>query len=105
MSPVSVVTRTTVASKCTRGFVSQLALKGGASGRRWWLIATAAILCPTAADRGLKGRALIGEWSLPQLARHSKPRNSLAASKKGIGARHPGLGAGGGSGRVWRSVF
>src|SRR5262249_51244034 len=58
MSPVSVVTRTRVASKCTRGLVSQLALKAGASGRRWGLMTTAAVLCP-GADGGLGGGALM----------------------------------------------
>src|SRR5258707_2507727 len=58
-SPVSVLTRTIVASKCRRGLVSQLALNAGASGRRWWLIETAAILCPERAGRDLRGRALM----------------------------------------------
>jgi hypothetical protein len=46
-----------VASKWLRGLVSQLALKAGASGRRWWLIAMAAILCPEGAGSGLEGCA------------------------------------------------
>src|SRR5215472_4633572 len=71
-SPVSVVTRTMVASKWVRGFVSQLALNGGSSGRRWWLIAMPAILCPEGAGRGLEGWAFMVRVDSLGAAFHSR---------------------------------
>ena len=83
--PVSVLTRTMVASKCTRGLLSQLALNGGCSGSRWCVMRIDAILWldggESAYAHGRVRRSMPGRQLsvAPPTA-----RNWLPASKKGI---------------------
>src|ERR1700683_2455392 len=77
--PPSVLTRTMVASKCTRGWLSQLALKGGASGSRWGLIVTALILCPQLAGSALAGRSLMFRYFVAWHSRIAIRQPSTAA--------------------------